>query len=35
MLLFYVPMSYYVDTFFFNRQLRKEQQERTKPQQGD
>ena len=35
MLLFYIPMSYYVDTFFFNRQLRKQQQERAKQQQGD
>ncbi len=34
MLLFYIPMSYYVDTFFFNRQLRKAEQERTKTQQG-
>ncbi len=34
MLLFYVPMSYFVDTFFFNRQLRKAEQERNKSQQG-
>lgn len=34
MLLFYIPMSFYLDRFFFNRQLRKEQQERTKAQQG-
>ncbi len=35
MLLFYIPMSYFVDQFFFNRQLRKAQQERTKAQQGE
>src|SRR5688572_25537728 len=33
MVLFYIPMSYFVDQFFFNRQLRK--QERSKAQQGD
>ena len=33
MVLFYVPMSYYVDQFFYNRQLRKAQQERTKSKQ--
>ncbi len=34
MLLFYIPMAYYTDRFFFNRQLRKQQQERAKAQQG-
>ena len=32
---FYVPMAYYVDRFFYNRQLRKEEQERlAKSQRG-
>ena len=34
MVLFYIPMSYFVDQFFFNRQLRKSQRERDKAQQG-
>ncbi|CAN5469708.1 hypothetical protein BH20ACT15_BH20ACT15_15120 [soil metagenome] len=34
MLVFYVPMAYYTDRFFYNRQLRKAQQERTKAKQG-
>jgi hypothetical protein len=33
MLVFYVPMSYLTDRFFFNRQLRKEQQERERARQ--
>jgi hypothetical protein len=33
---FYVPMAYYVDRFFYNRQLRKEQEERlARSQRGD
>ena len=28
MVVFYVPMAYYTDRFFYNRQKRKEQQER-------
>jgi hypothetical protein len=35
MLVFYVPMSYLTDRFFFNRQLRKEQQERERARQQD
>ncbi len=31
---FYVPMAYYVDRFFYNRQLRKEEQERLARSQG-
>ena len=34
MVLFYIPMAYYTDRFFYNRQLRKQQQERAKAQQG-
>ena len=36
MVVFYVPMAYYMDRFFYNRQLRKEQQERlARSQRGD
>jgi hypothetical protein len=31
---FYVPMAYYVDRFFYNRQLRKEEQERLARSSG-
>jgi hypothetical protein len=34
MLLFYIPMAYYTDRFFYGRQLRKQQQERAARAQG-
>ncbi|MDP9189528.1 MAG: hypothetical protein M3O25_09795 [Actinomycetota bacterium] len=34
MLVFYVPMAYYTDRFFYNRQLRKAEQEREAKAQG-
>jgi hypothetical protein len=35
MLVFYIPMGYLTDRFFYNRQLRKEQRERQQRQQGN
>ena len=35
MLVFYVPLAYLTDRFFFNRQLRKEQQAREQAQQQE
>jgi hypothetical protein len=35
MLLFYIPMAYYTDRFFYNRARRKEEQERAPKAQGD
>ena len=35
LLVFYIPMAYYTDRFFFNRALRKQQREQAAPARDD